>query len=262
MQGTGLVAQAFGPGLAGYVISIVGTALGFGFDALTFVFTAVLTLFVKQPPKPASSTDLQSTKPSIWADIADGLRYVRDRHTLLTVLLVSAALNFFFAGPISLGTAKLAADRFTEGATALGIMGSGFGIGSLLGMVLASILKPRRFGLIIMFNVACAGIGLAVYGLVPTVLVAGLLSIAIGIMLGFTNILAISWLQKQIAPEMMGRVMSLVMLAGFGLVPISSALAGVLVQANLVLMFGISGACVFLISLLTLFDAEIRNMTN
>jgi hypothetical protein len=48
----------------------------------------------------------------------------------------------------------------------------------------------------------------------------------VGLASGAVNTFGISWLQRRTEPAMQGRVMSLVMLASIGLVPISYALSG------------------------------------
>ncbi|MGZ6270145.1 MAG: hypothetical protein ACXWMU_06215, partial [Candidatus Limnocylindrales bacterium] len=51
------------------------------------------------------------------------------------------------------------------------------------------------------------------------------------------NVLLISWLQVRVEEAMLGRVMSLVMLAGVGLAPISLAVAGLLVATSVGALF-------------------------
>jgi hypothetical protein len=65
-----------------------------------------------------------------------------------------------------------------------------------------------------------------------------------GVLIGFTNIIAISWLQSRVATEMLGRVMSLAMLMGFGITPLSLALAGLLLDVNATALFVGSGLLV------------------
>ena len=67
-----------------------------------------------------------------------------------------------------------------------------------------------------------------------------------GVAIGYTNIIAISWLQARVDPGMIGRVMALVMLMSFGITPLSIGLAGALVDVNATAMFVGSGALVLL----------------
>ena len=55
--------------------------------------------------------------------------------------------------------------------------------------------------------------------------------------MGYSNVLLISSLQKQISPELRGRVMSLMLLGSMGASPLSNAAAGALVDLNAQGMF-------------------------
>jgi hypothetical protein len=88
-----------------------------------------------------------------------------------------------------------------------------------------------------------------------------------GLCIGYVNIVAISWLQARTAPEMMGRVMSIVMLVGFGISPLSMAVAGALIDLDSAALFLGAGALVvgatvvaFLLGTAALFDAPAQGV--
>ncbi len=58
--------------------------------------------------------------------------------------------------------------------------------------------------------------------------IAAAASVVMGAANGYTNIMLITYLQQKVAPQMSGRVMSLVIFAAIGLNPVSTALAGAL----------------------------------
>ncbi len=58
-------------------------------------------------------------------------------------------------------------------------------------------------------------------------------SVIAGTILGYSNITYITWLQRRIPRQLMGRVMSLIMFGSVALVPVSMALAGALVKISL-----------------------------
>ena len=71
-----------------------------------------------------------------------------------------------------------------------------------------------------------------------------------GVIIGFINVQAIAWLQARIAPDMRGRVMSLVTLGSVGLAPVSLAMAGALVDFGaLTLMFMAAGGIIIAASI-------------
>ena len=70
-----------------------------------------------------------------------------------------------------------------------------------------------------------------------------------GVCIGYVNILAISWLQARVPTEMVGRVMALAMLMGFGITPLSLGLAGWLIDLDATALFLGSGMIVVLVGL-------------
>jgi len=63
---------------------------------------------------------------------------------------------------------------------------------------------------------------------------------------GCLQVLNTYWFQTCSDPQMLGRVMSVVMLCGFGLTPLSYVIAGALIKVSLTLMFAANG--VFLLA--------------
>lgn len=242
---------------AGTSVDTAGIGIAIGFDALTFLIASVL-LWLMKGGRTASAPS--GEKQNVLAAIGEGLRLVWADPILRTMILLTAAINLFFTGPMGVGVPVLA-NRLPEGAAALGAIFSAFGGGALLGAILAGTLPPpRQLGIVIMSLIGTAGVGLGLFSLVSSLLVAVLVAAGMGAAIGFTNVSSISWLQKRIPPEKMGRVMSLVMLGSFGLGPISNLLAGLLVDNHLTLMFGASGLCLLVMSALALTTRTVRSM--
>ena len=102
------------------------------------------------------------------------------------------------------------------------------------------------------------GIGLAVIGVAPTVYIAAAAALMMGTANGYANIMLITWLQQKVAPEMTGRVMSLVMFAAVGLNPISTTLAGALIGLNLTVLLVCAGLLMTLFTLSAAFSPAVR----
>jgi hypothetical protein len=64
--------------------------------------------------------------------------------------------------------------------------------------------------------------------------------------------------QKHITKEMIGRVMSVIVLAEVGLGPISNALAGALADLNLTALFVVAGGLLTLTAVLAALNREVR----
>ncbi len=81
-----------------------------------------------------------------------------------------------------------------------------------------------------------------------------------GLANGYVGIVFVTWLQMRTAPEMLGRMMSLLMFASAGLLPISNLLTGALIGLNTVWFFVASGLLMTLIVLLTMRNPALRAM--
>ncbi len=275
MQITAQLSNFVGPALAGLVIAslsgaanlqaveasvatgdIRGIGVAIGFDALTFVVAAV-ALWLMKGGRVAVQ---QEHKQSVLASISEGLRLVWSDPVLRTMITLTAAINFFFTGPMGVGIPVLA-NHLPEGAAAFGAILSAFGGGALVGAILGGTLpSPRKLGIVAMSLIAIAGVGLGLFGIVNNLLIGVVVAIGMGLAVGYVNVVSISWLQKRIPAEKMGRVMSLVMLGSFGLGPISNFIAGTLVDSHLTLMFAASGLILALMSIYSLTNREVRAM--
>ncbi len=80
-----------------------------------------------------------------------------------------------------------------------------------------------------------------------------------GIANGYANIMLITWLQQKVAPEMTGRIMSLVMFAAIGLNPVSAALAGAFIGLNATVLLVCAGSLMTVFTLSAAFSPAVRN---
>ncbi len=112
-------------------------------------------------------------------------------------------------------------------------------------MLLAgSLPRPGRLGAVVTTIVVVMGVALAALGLAPSIPVAGVVGIWIGVMNGYINVTVIAWVQERTDPEMLGRTMSFLMLGSVVAAPLSIALAAVLVDSHATAMFVAAGLLV------------------
>jgi MFS family permease len=254
LQGTMQLASIVGPPLAGFAIAIVGTGLAFSVDAVSFIVAAGLIALLSSGAVAATrrsvpGVDAPTTAgapeaspaaeahESFGAALRGGLRYVAGDPAIRSLMLLSLLLNLALSGPGAVGMAWLAENRFDAGPVGLGLMAAGFAGGAFVGTVLAGNSSLDRQGRIVIAAVIVAGLAVIVVGILPWLpgAVAGLF--ALGLSIGYTNIVGVSWLQARVEPALVGRVMSLVMLLGFGITPLSLGLAGALIDVNAVALF-------------------------
>jgi MFS family permease len=242
MQSSAVMTQMVGPAPAGLVIRRWGIAPSLFLDALSFL--AAIAALVKLPvaPKAPARPAAGVRRPSMWHSIAEGLRTVRKDRPLLSLLSVSAIVNICVAGPVAVGLASVAKFRFGS-AAAFGTFLSCFSGGTLAGLFLGGLVKkPRKRGLQFILMSAFAGLELIGIGLVMKFAVIATLLALMGLAVGFVNVQFTSWLQTRVSREFLGRVMSVLMFAAVGLIPVSYAISGVVARWSLSALFVGAGA--------------------
>lgn len=248
LQGTYQLTSIIGPPLAGLVIAAAGTGIAFGVDAASFVIAAgVVALIGRSAVRTApaqAETAADGPHEPFLAALRGGLRSVIDDRGIGSMLAVSLVLNFALNGPAAVGIPWLAELRFHAGAAGLGLMVAGWAAGGLIGTVIAGNVRLVRQGRPILIAIGASGIAFGLVGLTDSLAAATVLFAVGGLCMGYVNIVAISWLQARVELSMLGRVMGLVMLVGFGISPLSMALAGALIDASATLLFVGAGALV------------------
>ncbi len=268
-QATSQLIGLVGPAAAGITVALIGTGLAFVLDAASFAVAAIAITLVHgglraaaAPSRPASiesapgapagveaapAVDAPGSQPSVWQSIREGASYTFRDPALRTLIILAAALNFAFTGPISVGLPWLADNRFDAGAAGFGIMIAGFGAGALIGAIVAGSIKSfRHRGAVLMVVAATLGIGLALIGIAPNVAVVTGLTIAMGLGVGFINVIVITWVQQRTETAILGRVMSLLMFASVGVAPFSLVISGLLIDVQPTLVFVASGALILI----------------
>ena len=252
MQGSQQLTGLIGPALAGLLVAAVGTGLAFGIDAASFIVAAGALVLIRGGRRHApAEASREAPRANVLGTIRSGVAFAWRDPAIRSLLLLSAALNFAINGPVSVGLAWLAHNRFEGGAAAFGIMLSAFGAGALVGAVVAGSLgRIRELGWVTLGGSVVMGVALGLIGFAPSVIVIMVLNLAIGLAVGLLNVRIVAWLQVRTPSDMIGRVMSLVMLGGLALSPLSLAAAGLLVDLGAAtLCFAVAGGLVVVAAL-------------
>ena len=224
-----------------------GLGLAFGFDCLSYVLSA-WTLSRVRPL--AAATPAQDTSaappaaPPLLRAVGDALALVwRDR--LLRTCFIYWGLCACVTGSILQVALPLLASERLHGATALALLMSANGIGSLAGMALSGVFGRRRLGSLgvtLLAIDAAVGLLLLPLGLVTASWQAMLPLAAIGVLGGFVQVAVFTWLQQRVPQAMLGRMMSIFMFVFMGLAPLAASVAGWLAsQVSLGALFAGAG---------------------
>ncbi|MFT6015033.1 MAG: MFS family permease [Candidatus Azotimanducaceae bacterium] len=276
-QGLGQLSQIIGPVLGGLIIAyfaatgaeaqtfqiadLLGISVAFYIDgiALGISFVAISLIRMLEAPAPEGRLSFDSA----FASIKEGLVAAWQDPPIRMMALMFAFFSIFFRGPYVIGIPVLCNERFAEGALSFGFIGSAFGVGALLGMILAgSLRKPpdHLLGMLIILDIFALGLGFIVYALAENIETMMMFSAVTGLTDGYMSVLVISFIQLRVPGNLLGRVMSVIMLFNIGMLPLSAAIAGGLIRLSLEGVFIGAGSIMIVIALAMISKPNLRRL--
>lgn len=207
-----------------------GLGLAFAFDAFSFALSA-WTLAKVRPlatPAPAEKADQQTPAQSVLRAVGAGFGALWRDLTLRTAFLYWGLCACVTGGVMQVALPLLASERL-HGAAALGLLMAANGAGSLAGMALFGIAGGRRLGTLGLTLLAIDGLVGALLmplGMITSSWQGMLILAAIGVLGGYVQVAVFTWIQQRVAPQMLGRMMSIFMFVFMGLAPLTAAAAG------------------------------------
>ena len=226
-------------------LNIVGAPLGALFLALLpmqgvlaidvvtalFAITPLLFIQVPQPDVPTVEATADQ-KTSFWTEMRLGFAYVWSWPGILIMMALAMMVNFILTPAIIL-LPLLVTQHFAGGAWELSLLESTFGVGIIAGGILLSAwggFKKRVITTLV--GLIGLGIGFTLIGLAPANLfwLAVVGAFLTGGMIALTNGPVRAIFQAAIAPEMQGRVLTLLGSLASAMTPLALILAGPLVD--------------------------------
>jgi len=231
-----------GPVLGGILVTTTkSSAAAFAVDAASFAISAAaLALMRRRParaaaPEAAFSAESESAgTPSARTSAAATeetsiVRFFLHARVLQVIVLIAVLANFVIAGAFDVALPALAHARYA--ATGYGVLIASFGVGSLIGTLAAARLGSlRRPAMAACAAFLAGGVALSVLPFLGGLPGAAAAAAAFGGLGNFGNVIIITLLQQWAPAHLLGRVMSVVMLASIGAFPASAALSGLLVH--------------------------------
>lgn len=219
------VSRILGPAFAGFIIATYGSATSFWLNGLSFIPVIATLLIVR-----AHQVRSKGTANPLHL-FGSALRFVRGQPRLIDTLILVVLITFFGLSVLNIMPA-FASEVLHGGAQTLGMLLAASGVGALISviLVLPFILATHRTGLAITAATIWMGIWL-ILGSFTRELPLSMLAILCA-SAGAPAVIATALGIGQImAPlDMRARVVSLFVMVGFGLQPISSLYVGFLGQ--------------------------------
>jgi DHA3 family macrolide efflux protein-like MFS transporter len=191
---------------------------------------AITPLFFFQVPQP-ERRDLQPEaqgKSSFWQDFGAGFRYVWGWPGLMLIGVMATVINFLLTPAFSL-LPILVTRHFNGQAIQLATLESFSGIGFIVGgLILSTWGGFKRRVITCLLGLIATGIGCLVMGLLPAT--AFIFAVATLLFIGIVNPIVngplMAAVQAAVAPEMQGRVFTLIGTMAAGMSPIGLIIAG------------------------------------
>ena len=209
-----------GPALGGLVAGLSGLTAAFSLQTGLLAAGALLFLLLR------GYRPVVEEETSIRGDLVEGFRYVLRSPAILGLLLLTAMLGVFFAGPISVNMLLIVEDVLELGDEWVGILFATFGAGMIVSSALMTLVPLPRRGLLVAVTPVLAAPPLILFGLSETPWLSVLALLAIGPPAAIFMNLGLALLQEKTPQPVMGRVMGLYSLMFAASVPIGIAHTG------------------------------------
>ena len=229
-QSIGGAVNIISPPMGAFLLQILPLHWIMMIDVITALFSILPLLFIiiPQPDTAVKEEAIGSTVSAIWLDIKAGFQYIWNWKGLFWMLMIAMLVNFFTNPAMSL-VPILVTSHFQGEALELGWLNASWGIGMVVGgLILGAWGGFRKRAYTILFAILGLGLGILMVGLAPAN--ALLLAIA-GFFLGsamnaIANGSAFALLQSVVAPELQGRIFTVIMSMSGAISPLSLAIGG------------------------------------
>jgi predicted MFS family arabinose efflux permease len=220
------LSRVIGPTFAGIGFRLFGLSGCFFANGLSFVAVVVALAMVRPLQAREPAAHAVSDRRALLRDLFEGLRYVRNRPRVSSLLLLSA-VNSMFGAPYFTLVPVYARDIFHLGATGLALMMGVAGTGALFGALLVAYLGDfRRKGWFVLGGAILFGLCVTSFALSSQLSMSLVFLFGVGFALIVSVAITNTLLQKLVTDEMRGRVMSMFILSFIGTMPIGNILAG------------------------------------
>ena len=210
-----------GPLLGGNLLGVIGASGCFTIVAASFLlsFLALLPMKIKRPASPVSNE-------SMWKNLVDGLRYIKNDRMLFSLILIAALVNFFVFPYWLTLIPVFARDILHTGASGYGLLMAAVGLGAIIGsLTTASLPDFIHKGKLLIVAVFVWPAVLIIFSISRLFPLSMVLLVCAGVAQGMSMALIQSLLLVHSSEEMRGRVSGARALA-IGTLPLGNLLAG------------------------------------
>lgn len=247
------LARIVGPALAGFLIGVLGIAICFYLNALSFV-AVLAALFMINVGHIKPQTQKYESVMHVFKDIGDGLSYIKNSPKILFPLAISGFVSLF-AMNHSILIPLFAKQVLNQGAAGYGFMMTCMGIGSFLGAIwVATQSRKGPSKSLLIYTSIGASLGMSLLGLQRNYILACVTLFVMGLFVVLFASMVNSSIQIYAKDQMRGRVISTYTLLSGGMTPLGSLFIGGLMEVSgITNSMMISGFISFILVLIMVF---------
>jgi len=214
-----------GPALGGVIIAVASAGWALAFDAVTFAVSVVAAAMLRARPLPPAAGR------SIRRDLREGLAFVLARTWIWATFLTAVLMNVATAARTVL-LPDVIKNEIGASARALGLTYSAVAVGALLSsFAYGQRGLPRRHVAVMYLGWTAALLAIGAFGVARSVPELLVYAFAGGVGLALGQAIWGTMMHRLVPRQMLGRVTSIDWLTSMSLVPLCSALAGVVAAA-------------------------------
>ncbi|MGN4725259.1 MFS transporter [Bacillus cereus group sp. MYBK15-3] len=218
-QMTNQASVILGPVLGGILIKFTNYETIFSITILLLIVAAILVQKIQ-----FTMPEQKDTNKGMFTSIKEGILYVKESPFLSTFLICSAFLNLFLIGPMQVGFPLFVKNVLHGDSLHFSYLEASVGGGMAIGAVIVGLKNiNRRRGLFCIIMMLLSGVFFLAINFSTVLWQALLAGMFYGITIAMAIVPLMAMIQSTVKEEMMGRVMSLLMLSSMGFIPLSYA---------------------------------------
>lgn len=262
------ISSMLGPMVGGIVFAFIDIRYFILFSAISYIFSGLSEMFIDFKYNYIEYNG-ENNNFNFFMDMKEGLKYIRERRSLISLFSVFISLNFFMGFAVSIPLPYIINNVLVLGSKNLGIIQSFAPVGMMIGaLMIKSIIVKVSYTKILTYASSVISVCMVLLGipvLFRNIIVINIIYTAyyVGIMivLGATisciDIPIMYMIQKIIPDEYRGRVFSIGMSMAKIILPISLILSGILInRMPAYFLTTIGGILLFFINMLILRKVE------
>jgi MFS family permease len=205
-------------------------------------------------------------RKSLLHDFREGVEVVRKSSWLWITIVIASLGNITLSAPLAITLPFLVKGHLHGGVGSLGLIYSTISAGAIVGTILGTMWLERTSGLrargLFAYGLWIAGgLFILVFGLPVNIYVVVPAAFLVGAAFTVPNLIFMTTVQELIPGKLLGRVMSIVTVGSFALVPVGSGLVGWATdRVGAPTIFILSGILTALLAALALMNPVIRNL--